>query len=76
MKKTSCSRTENDMQNTIKAFREGRNCHAAELFLEFLIHPCRFLRTDQDKPLKNKGSRTMFTLEHGRAKVAHCVTGR
>ena len=54
-RKTSSSRAENDMQSSIKAFREGRSqCLAAELFLA--PHSClqRCLRADQDKPLKIK----------------------
>ena len=52
------------MQNDFNAFREGRSqCYAAELFGVPHLYLQRFLRTSQDKPLKNKDCQTMFTPE-------------
>ena len=52
------------MQNDFNAFREGRNkCYAVELFRVPHLYLQRFLRTGKDKPLKNKGRRTMFSSE-------------
>ena len=43
------------MQNDFKAFREGRSqCYAVELFGVPHLYLQRFLRTGQDKQLKNK----------------------
>ena len=51
------------MQYDFKAFREVRSqCYDAELFGVHLYLQ-RFLRSGQDKPLKNKGRRTKFTTE-------------
>ena len=56
--------SEDDMQNAFKAFCEGRSqCYAAELFGVPHLYLQRFLRTGQDKPLKNKDRRTVFTPE-------------
>ena len=56
--------TKDDMQNASKAFCEGKSqCCAAELFGVPHLYLQRFLRTGQDKPLKNKGSRALFTTE-------------
>ena len=52
------------MQNAFKALREGRSqCYAAELIGVPHLYLQRFLRTGQDKPLKNKDRRTMFSSE-------------
>ena len=52
------------MQNDFKAFREGRSqCYAVELFGVLHLYLQRFLRTGQDKPLKNKDRRTRFFSE-------------
>ena len=52
------------MQNDFKGFREGSSqCYAVELSGVPHLYFQRFLRTDQGKPLKNKGRRTMFTPE-------------
>ena len=57
--------SEEDMQNNFKGFRKGRSqCYAVELFGVPHLYLQRFLRTGQDKPLKNKDRRTMFTPEH------------
>ena len=46
---------EKDMQNDFIGFREGRSqCYAVELFRVPHLYLQRFLRTGQDKPLKNK----------------------
>ena len=51
--------SEEDIQNGFKAFREGRSqCYAAKLFGVPHLYLQRFLRTGQDKPLKNKGRPT------------------
>ena len=51
------------MQDDFEAFsEEWSQCYAAELFGVHLFLQ-RFLRTGHDKPLKNKGRRTMFTPE-------------
>ena len=56
--------SEEDMQNDFKAFREGRNqCYAVELFGVPHLYLQRFLRTGQEKPLKNEDRRTMFSSE-------------
>ena len=56
--------SEEDIQNDFKAFREGRTKrYAAELFGAPHLYLQRFLRTGQDKQLKNEGRRTMFTPE-------------
>ena len=53
-----------DMQNDLKAFREERcQCYAVELFGVPHLYLQRFLRTGQDKLLKNKDRRTMFSSE-------------
>ena len=53
-----------DMQNNFKGFREGRSqCYAVELFGVPHLYLQRFLRTGEDKLLKNMGRRTMFTPE-------------
>ena len=50
------------MQDDFRAFREGRSqCYTAELFGVPHLYQQQFLRTGHDKPLKNKGRRTMFT---------------
>ena len=52
------------MQNDFNAFREGRSqCYTAELFGVPHLYLKRFLRTGQDKTLKNKDRRTMFSSE-------------
>ena len=52
------------MQNAIKAFCEGRSqCYATELFGVAHLGLQQLLRTGQDKPLKNKRRRTIFTPE-------------
>ena len=52
------------MQKDFKRLREGRSqCYAAELFGVPNLYLQRFLRTGQDKPLKNKDRRTMFSSE-------------
>ena len=56
--------SEEDMQNDFKGFREGRSqCYAVELFGVPHLYLQRFLQTGQDKPLKNKDRRTMFSSE-------------
>ena len=52
------------MQKNFKGFREGRSqCYAVELFGVHLYLQ-RFLRTGQDKPLKNKDRRTTCSLQN------------
>ena len=56
--------SEEDMQNEVKGFREGRSqCYAVELFGAPYLYLQRFLRTGQDKSLKNKDRRTKFSSE-------------
>ena len=55
---------EEDMQNDFKVFRDGKSqCYAVELFGVPHLYLQRFLRTGQDKPLKNKDRRTIFSSE-------------
>ena len=55
---------EENTQNDFKGFREGRSqCNAVELFGVPHLYLQRFLRTGQDKPLKNKDRRTKFSSE-------------
>ena len=52
------------MQNDFKGLRDGRSqCYAVELFGVPLLDLQRFLRTGQDKPLKNKDRRSTFSSE-------------
>ena len=52
------------MQNDFNGFHVGRSqCYAVELFGVPHLYLQRFLRTGQDKTLKNKGRRTMFSSE-------------
>ena len=56
--------SEDDMQNDFKGFREGRSqCYIVELFGVPHLYLQRFLRTGQDKSLKNKDHPTMFSSE-------------
>ena len=56
---------EEDMQNDFKGFREERSqCYAVELFGVPHLYLQRFLRTGQDKPLKNKDRRTTCSLQN------------
>ena len=70
-----------DIEEAIKAFPEGRRqCHAPELLGVPHSRLQRLLRTGQDKPLKSKGIRTMFTLEQDKelsriVKLSACAFG-
>ena len=56
--------SEEGIQNDFKGFRERRTqCYVVELFGVPHLYLQRFLRTGQDKPLKNKDRRTMFSSE-------------
>ena len=52
------------MQSDFKGFRVGRSqCYAVELFGVPHLYLQRFLRTGQDKSLKNENRRTVFSSE-------------
>lgn len=64
-RKTTQKWTEDDMQNAVKAFREGRSMrHAAELFK--VPRTC-LRRRLENNTLKNKGGQTIFTAEQENA---------
>lgn len=66
VKKTQKTWSEEDMENAIKAFRQGRSLrHAAELFK--VPRTCLTRRLNNNDSLKKRGGQSVFTPEQERA---------